>query len=154
MRRMGVMLALLGGMSAEAAQVVRQVEFAADAEQVWATLGPFCAIGAWHPAIAQCAIGPGPRRTLTTRDGVTLVERELERDDAAMRYAYTIESGPLPVSDDYRAVFSVVDRGDRTEVTWRAGFTPSDGVDDAAAEARIGALFDAGLEGMRRVLNE
>lgn len=146
-------LSLLLALPAAAAEIQKQATLNTDAETVWKTVGDFCGIAAWHPGVAHCE-KDGPRRILTLREGARLVDRQLERDDAAMRYTYTMEEGALPVSDDFRAVLQVNDLGDRTRVVWRAEFTPAPGQSDAMASAVLGRIFEAGLDGLRRRLRE
>jgi carbon monoxide dehydrogenase subunit G len=146
-------LVLFAALPARAAEVQRQARFTAEPAEVWAAIGDFCGIARWHPGVSLCVL-EGDRRRLTLRDGSALVERQLERDDAAMRYSYTMEEGSLPVSDDYRATLLVTDRGDVTMVTWRAEFTPADGQSEAMATAVLARIFAAGLEGLGRLLRE
>src|SRR5689334_1056127 len=95
----GVLLA--GPASADRpATLTRSVVVHARPDAVWAAIGPFCAIGQWHPAIGSCTLDGAakPTRTLVTRDGAaTFVELQVARDDAAHRYAYSFTSSPIPV---------------------------------------------------------
>src|SRR4051812_23984695 len=62
---------------------------------VWAAIGPFCAIKEWHPAIGSCALDgkAPPTRTLVTRDGAaTFVELQVGRDEVKRRYSYSFTS--------------------------------------------------------------
>lgn len=156
MRRAPIVAALLlfAAAPAQAVEAQRQVQFNAEPAAVWAVIGDFCGIGRWHPAIAECKLESGGKRLLTLRDGGEILERQIERDDRAMRYSYGTESGgPLPVSDDYRATLMVAEQGGKSVVTWRAEFTAKGATDAQAAEV-MGGIFAAGLEGIRKQLRE
>ena len=116
---------------------------------VWKTIGGFCGIGDWHPAIEKCALsekGGKPVRTLTLKGGGTIVEQQTARDESKMDYTYTILEGPLPVSD-YSSTIRVMPEGKGSTVTWTGTFKAK-GAPDAKAEEVIGGIYDAGLKGI------
>ena len=146
---------LLTATAASAAQVTREATIDAEPAKVWAEIGPFCSISAWHPAIAKCEelkARDATMRHLTTGDGGMFEERLLAHDDKAMSYSYSILKSPLPVSD-YQSTISepvaeliadrcVVRRG-RLGTVGRAVSCPSGGCFVAglcASSARFCAL--------------
>ena len=88
-------------MATSKTSLTRTIVVHASADAVWQAVGPFCAIGDWHPAIGSCALDSAakPTRTLVTRDGAaTFVELQEARNDAAHRYSYSFTSSPVPVT--------------------------------------------------------
>ena len=129
------------------ASLSRSVVVHARPAQVWAAVGPFCAIADWHPAIASCAMDgkTPPTRTLVTREGpATFVERQIARDDAAHRYGYSFVASPLPVTG-YTSTFKVEPSGPNdARVTWSGAYTPDPGQAEAAQTALVG-IYESGL---------
>jgi hypothetical protein len=141
-------LLLAGPASADhPATLTRSVVVHARPDAVWAVIGPFCAIGQWHPAIGSCTTDDAvnPTRTLLTRDGAaTFVELEVARNDVGHRYSYSFTSSPIPVTR-YLSTFSVRASGkDSSVVTWRGEFKPEDG-QTAAATAALAGIYESGL---------
>jgi uncharacterized protein YndB with AHSA1/START domain len=142
-----------GPASADApATLSRSVVVAAPPNKVWAAIGPFCAIGQWHPAIGSCAIsGKGkPTRTLVTRDGqAKFVELQVARSEAAHSYSYSFTSAPVPVTH-YVSTFSVSPSGkDASLVTWKSEYIPNEGQAAAAAAALTG-IYESGLAAIQK----
>ncbi|MET0745684.1 MAG: SRPBCC family protein, partial [Microvirga sp.] len=80
-----------------ALEVTRSADIAAPPAKVWQTIGEFCGIGDWHPAIEKCVLSDkdGMKvRTLSLKGGGTLKEEQVSRDDKVMSYTYTILEGP------------------------------------------------------------
>jgi Polyketide cyclase / dehydrase and lipid transport len=152
LRRSAIVLSLLTTVAAPAAaaSLDKSVDVALPAADVWARIGPFCAIKDWHPAIGACTEA-GSVRTLTTKDGkATFVERETARDDRATTYSYAIEKSPLPLTK-YVSTLKVTAKGkDRSTVQWLATYTPDAGKEMDAATA-IGGIYQAGLDNIRNL---
>lgn len=138
--------------SARALDVTRTRMIAAPPAAVWSIVGGFCDIARWHPMVSRCTLSTengAPVRALAAAGGLgTLVERELVRDEAGMRYGYRLLSGPLPVKD-YGATISVTPIGTGATVTWSATFEAS-GMSDADAVADIAEVYEAGLAGIAK----
>ena len=103
-----------GAGAASAASVTKSIEVDAPPAKVWAMIGPFCSISAWHPAIGKCTTDGNaePTRTLVTIDGkATFVEIETARDEKGMSYSYAIKSSPLQLSD-YKSTIKVEPKGE------------------------------------------
>lgn len=136
---------------ASAASLSRSVEVKGSPAEVWAMIGPFCAIAQWHPAIGSCADDRGtpPIRTLVTRDGkATFVELQTARSEARRSYSYTFKSAPVPVTH-YASTISVAAKGDGTStVTWKGAYTPDAGQAKAASDA-LGGIYESGLEAIK-----
>jgi hypothetical protein len=137
--------------AASPAHLTRSMIVQAPPSKVWSVVGPFCAIGEWHPAIGSCALDgkARPTRTLVTRDGkATFVELQVGRDEAMRRYSYSFTSSPVPVSA-YVSTFSVKASGKNASiVTWRGEYTPNEG-QGAQAAAMLTGIYDSGLAAIR-----
>jgi hypothetical protein len=131
--------------------LTRTMVVEATPSEVWALIGPFCAIKDWHPALASCELDgkAPPTRTLLTREGgARFVELQVARSDANHRYTYSFTSSPVPVSG-YVATFSVKASGKNASlVTWQGSYTPNDGQDEAAMAALSG-IYESGLAAIR-----
>ena len=116
--------------------------------EVWAAIGPFCAIQDWHPAIGSCTL-EGQTRTLVTRDGAAkFVELQVARNEAKRSYSYSFTSSPVPVTG-YFSTMSVAASGkDASIVTWTGSYTPNQGQNEAAMAALTG-IYESGLASIR-----
>jgi hypothetical protein len=147
---------LLGGLDvgpALALEVSRSVEVRATPSEAWRTVGPFCAIEDWHPAIQECAQTERNGvvyRTLITADGGVIREQLLEHSDDAMAYSYQIVESELPVAE-YVATLRVRPSGDAATIEWSAEFQPN-GADEAAARALIDGIYRLGLDALEQRL--
>ena len=132
-------------------RLTRTMVVDASPDEVWAAIGPFCAIEDWHPAIASCGLDgkAPPTRTLVTREGqARFVERQVDRNDVAHRYSYRFTSSPVPV-DGYVATISVKASGQGASVvTWQGFYTPRHGKDEAA-QAMLSGIYESGLAAIR-----
>ncbi|MCJ2034025.1 SRPBCC family protein [Methylobacterium sp. J-068] len=141
-------LALVAGtVPGLAIDVAKSIDVAAPPAKVWSTIGDFCGIGQWHPAIEKCALsqdGGKTLRTLSLKGGGTIVESQTARDDKAMSYTYGIVSGPLPVSD-YSSTLSVMPKGAGSTVKWTGSFKAK-GAPDAVATDAISGIYESGLK--------
>lgn len=129
-----------------ALEVSKSIDVSAPPAKVWQTIGDFCGIGSWHPAVQTCAPSTKegkPVRTLSLKGGGTIVEQQLARDDKKMDYTYTILQSPLPVSD-YKSTIMVMPNGSGSKVQWQGTFKAK-GADDAKARDVINGIYDAGL---------
>ena len=132
-----------------ALEVKRSADIAAPPTKVWQTIGDFCGIGSWHPAIETCTPSEtnGLKvRILALKGGGTLKEEQLNRDDKVMSYTYTILEGPLPVSD-YRSTLAVAPDGAGSKVTWSGTFNAKGAPDSVASDA-IQGIYESGLKAL------
>jgi Polyketide cyclase / dehydrase and lipid transport len=138
---------LLAATPAFALEASKTVDVAASPEKVWQTIGDFCGIANWHPAIEKCVMGQQngmPTRTLTLKGGGTILELQTGRNDSGMSYSYTILQSPLPVSD-YHSTISVTKKGSGSEITWKGNFKAANGASDADATKAIQGIYDSGV---------
>ena len=151
MKRLGAVAIAAGLIMAAspafALDVSKSVTTKAKPAAAWQTIGDFCAIADWHPAVEKCEESDAngtKRRTLTLAGGGgTLVEELVSRDDDKMAYTYKIVDGPLPVQN-YQSTISVSPNGDGSTISWTGQFDAK-GASDADAEKVIAGIYDAGL---------
>jgi hypothetical protein len=137
------------GAPAYALSLTKSAEVAAPPATVWHTVGQFCDIANWHPAIATCTPstqGGKKVRTLALKGGGTIVEQQVSRSNKHMKYTYVILSSPLPVTN-YKSTIAVTPDGTGSKITWSGTFDAK-GAPDAKAEDVIGGIYDAGLKGI------
>ncbi|MEM7540762.1 MAG: SRPBCC family protein [Pseudomonadota bacterium] len=151
-------------------KVTKSIVVAAAPDVVWAAIADFCSIEKWHPAVYKCD-GPGgseigTERTLTLGEqGGPQILEELQKFDAEkMSLKYKIsktDMAALPVTT-YSAFLSVAGNDDGTStVTWRGGFyrgymknEPPEHLNDAAAVAAVEGVYDAGLNGIKELVEK
>src|SRR4051812_15849222 len=139
--------AIASSAPAVAAMVSRSVDVDAAPADVWAAIGPYCAIKNWLPPVGSCTEDgkTPPTRTLVTKDGkATFVELQTARSDKDFSYSYSFLSAPLPLKN-YSATIKVVPMaGGRSTVIWSGSFTPDSGKTSVARDALEG-IYEAGL---------
>jgi len=123
------------------------------ADRLWATIGGFNALPAWHPAVEKSDLegsGRGSVRRLRIAGGGEVVERLESVSDQEKVYSYSIVSGPLPVAN-YVAELRVKDNGDDTStVEWSSTFAPA-GVPETDAVRAIQGIYQAGFDNLRKM---
>lgn len=142
---------VLAATPAFAVEAGKSIEVKAAPSAVWKTIGDFCGIGQWHPAVEKCEMsmkGSKHMRTLSLKGGGTIVEEELSRDDAKMTYSYAIVESPLPV-ENYKSTIMVAKDGEGSKVSWTGTFKAK-GADDAKAQSVIDGIYEAGLKGIAK----
>lgn len=158
-------LAGCGKPSVESAiEVKESVEINAPAAKVWALVGNYGDLGAWHPAFAKTEITSGEnnvvgaKRLLTIKDGGTVNETLTALDNKAMTMTYIITESVLPLRD-YTATLKVDAKGDnQSVVTWSSSFKrkdpndpPKAGEDDKTARDLITNVFKDGLANLKQL---
>lgn len=133
---------------------------------VWAVVGDYDGSPRWLPLVERSEIVLGTNnevgaiRLITRRNGTRVTERLLEHDSVAMRMAYTYVDGAVMASD-YFPVITVRDSGDGGSIVqWSARFRrlayeldpPPPGQDDKSLTEFYSAIYKAGLESLRRVV--
>ncbi|MER0237493.1 SRPBCC family protein [Fulvimarina sp. MAC8] len=130
-----------------ALDVSKETDVNAAPSKVWSTVGDFCAIADWHPAVASCEESEAEgatRRTLSLEGGGSIVEELVSRDDEAMTYTYRIVESPLPVAD-YESTISVSGEGETSTLSWQGTFDAAEGASDEDATGAVSGIYDAGL---------
>jgi hypothetical protein len=121
------------------------------AAAVWELVGGFLAIGRWHPHVLRCEEardGTQKLRRLDIAADSPLVERLEEHDASAMRYDYTVISGPLPVRDATGRLWVHPDTARSSTTHWEISFAPA-GVTRADAVAAVQDFVRPGLAALR-----
>jgi uncharacterized protein YndB with AHSA1/START domain len=124
---------------------------AADPDAVWAVAGDAGGITAWFAAVREVRV-EGDVRTATVANGAVLVERLVDRDDAARRYSYSVVSG-IPGLTSHRATIRVepADGGGST-VHWRQTMTSE--VEGYDGEQRLRGVMTDALAALRDIVEE
>ncbi|MCU0306193.1 MAG: SRPBCC family protein [Thermoleophilia bacterium] len=128
--------------------LTRSVHVEAPPAAVWALVGDPARVPDWFPPITACAV-EGDLRRVTTAQGMTLVERLTDRDDAAMTYAYSVVEGN-PRLATHRASITVTAAGEGARVDWRQQATSGDPEFDL--ERRLGRVMESGLANLKAVI--
>jgi mxaD protein len=145
--------------------VHKSITISASAAKVWHTAKDFNGLNNWHPAVAKDQIVEGDNNTagaerlLTLKDGGTIKEKLLSFDDAGRTFKYSIVEGVLPVSE-YTSKFTVTSAGkNNCVVTWSGTFkrknvgdNPADNENDKTAVDTIGAVYKAGLDNLKKIV--
>jgi hypothetical protein len=101
---------------------------------------------AWIPGTAQVTFAGGVR-TVTTVDGVKIVERLDFFDRAQRTFRYAIIEAPMPASN-YVSTVSITPEGDGSRVRWVADFDAAPDMHEALTQALQG-LFDSAVSGLK-----
>ncbi|SON54692.1 Polyketide cyclase / dehydrase and lipid transport [Hartmannibacter diazotrophicus] len=119
-------------------------------ETVWTTVGDFCGIGTWHPAVEKCELSEkdgATLRTLSLKGGGTIVEKLEKWDDAGTSYTYSIVESPLPVANYVSTISVAADDDGGASISWEGTFDAK-GASDDEAKAVIDGIYEAGLNGI------
>lgn len=124
------------------------------AQDAWSAIRSIGGLDRWFQLIAKCDVqgqGVGAKRVCELANGVTLIERVEQIDDAAKVFKYSITDSPLPISD-YLGTVTVRETGpSRAEIIWSARFD----IPDEHRQEIVGTLNDAfadGIQGLEREL--
>jgi len=147
-----------------------QITINASADKVWAIIKNYHDMS-WLPGISSTS-GDGGNvkgaiRVLTLKDGGTITEELKKYDDAKMSYGYKItdmstaktithagveEKVPALPVDNYSASIDVEAQGDKTVVSWTAGYyraytnnNPPVEMNEETANASVTGILKAGL---------
>jgi hypothetical protein len=130
-------------------QVKAHREIPVAPEALWATIRKMTGMEDWYPGlIRESEVLDGtaaqPRRNCVMRDGGTLKERILLRDDATRTFVYAIDSHPLPAKNVVGTI-RVDDMGNgRSHVTWSASLE-LDTKSASQVAAMVTGMYEAGL---------
>lgn len=140
---------LLLAAEANALESSAQKVSAESVASVWKRVGNFCGIGAWDPSVAKCELSSDAKqRTLTLKNGATVVEALVKWSDARHFYTYKIVSSPLPVAR-YESTLKVAPGkgGSGSIITWRGRYDAK-GASDAEAKKIIDSIYESGTEAL------
>jgi hypothetical protein len=126
-------------------RIQRWVSLPHPPEKIWAEIGGFGDIAAWHPGIESTQvfdIEGEVHRHLTLGDGGLIMERLVET--GPHHYTYEIIDSPLPLVD-HRATLSCVAEDGGCHVYWSAMFEPT----DPSADEIVSGFYEEGLRALR-----
>ena len=137
--------------------VVKSIEIHADASKVWLTVSKFGDLGAWHPAVAKTMLVSGTegqvgaKRALTLQDGGKINETLTQFDSEKRQFQYIINDGVLPVKDYVSSVRVMPNGSGGSVVVWESHFLPNAVGNDKLASDTIKAVYDAGLNQLKKM---
>jgi hypothetical protein len=132
------------------AELKREREFGVSPDDLWKKIGDFTDMS-WAGIAPDSleALDGGKRRKISMGPS-SVVEALVASDERS--YSYTIEEGPLPVSN-YRSTLSVEEAGDGSaKVRWVGTFDPAEGTPAEGAEQIIAMVYDGGLDALEKSL--
>ena len=124
------------------------IEVAVPADEAWALAGDAVRIIEWFGPVVEIVMD-GDTRTATMGNGAVLVERIVDRDDAARTYSYEVISG-IPGLTSHRATIAVDEVTGGSRVRWRQVATSD--VEGYDIESRLSGLMTAGLDSLKSAL--
>ena len=124
------------------------VDVAVPADEAWALAGDPVRIIEWFGPVTEIVM-EGDTRTATMGNGAVLVERIVDRDDAARTYSYEVLSG-IPGLTSHRATIAVDEIAGGSRVRWRQVATSD--VEGYDIESRLAGVMTAGLGGLKAAL--
>lgn len=124
------------------------VDVAVPADEAWGLVGDPARVAEWFPAVRSAEMD-GEIRTATMGNGAVLVERIVDRDDAARTYSYEVVSG-IPGLTSHRATIRVDEAGAGSRVSWRQ--TATSEVEGYDIESRLSGVMTSGLQSLRDIL--
>jgi len=123
--------------------VIRAVEIGIPIDKAWSLLRDFGAAADLFPDVLSGCEVSGDTRTVTFRNGATVVERLVTVDDQHHRVAYAVVGGDFT---HHSASMRLTPSGEGVAFTWESDVLP----DDRAA--RIMPLVEAGCASIKRSL--
>lgn len=114
----------------------------------WKLAGDPARVGDWFAPVTDVRVD-GDERTVVMANGAELVERLVDRDDAAHRYSYEVISG-IPGLTSHRATISVEPAPGGSTISWRQTATSS--VEGYDIEERLATGMRRGLDRLRDLL--
>lgn len=124
-----------------------RIDIDASPDATWEVVGDPCGVTRWYPLYTSCRV-EGDTRIAGRTDGVEIVERMMNRDDAARAYEYSVLSG-VPLKE-HHARFEVHERGEHSTVVWQTTAVPND--PDMDPEERLAPRQLEALGGLKDLL--
>jgi len=148
-------------------KVDEKITIATSPDEVWKFVGDFSSIAEWHPKVKSSKVtggnAAGAERELILVGNIKLLEGLDEYDAATKSLGYRLSKENIdlfPVSF-YTAHLSVRPVGVGSEVEWIGRFYradtgnfPPEDKNDAAAVAAMTDFFQAGLQGLKKKIEE
>lgn len=146
-------------------KVTKEIVIKAPPKKVWALMSDFSAMQKWHPdvlsSVLETKADPDGKavnyRTLTLKNGGTIIEKQREMQAGEMKLGALMEQGDIAVSNYSDAIVvkpSLV--AGESVVTWVGRFNNKAnlmqapvGQDNATAIAAVESWYDAGLQGLK-----
>lgn len=151
-----------------AQKVIKEIIIKAAPSRVWAVVGDFGAMQAWHSDVIETQLETKldddgkaiSYRKLKLRNGGSIIEKQRETQDGEMKLGSVMVEGDIAVSN-YSDAITVRpgQTADESVVTWIGRFNNKAdlmqapvGQDNAAAIAAVEGWFDVGLANLKKVI--
>ena len=126
------------------------VHLAARRDEVWAVVGDFGRLDAWHPLVPKCELQPDGVTRLIRAGGTTVVEVLDPEATVPDAYTYTVKRSPIPARD-YRATISIFDEGPKgCSVAYQSSFKPASGVPEPLVRFFLRGFFTLAFWSLKR----
>lgn len=144
-------------------KVTEEVPITAPPAVVWERIKDFNGLAGWHSAVASSTVTDGNKvdsvRTLTLKNGGTVIEKIEGYDEQAMSYRYRMVKGDLPVTNYTSAISVKAGTDGGSIVEWKGAFyrgypnnNPPPELSDEAAVKAITEVYTAGLANLKRII--
>jgi hypothetical protein len=124
------------------------IDVSAPPDQAWALAGDPMRIIEWFDPVTDIRL-EDDLRVATMGNGAVLIERLIDRDDAARTYSYEVVEG-IPGLTSHRATIRVEPAPGGSRVLWRQVATSD--VEGYDIEARLAGVMSAGLANLKAAL--
>lgn len=157
-------------------KVKETIEINASPEKVWSIIKDYGDMS-WFPPVESTTIEGGNKagaiRVLTLKKGGTITEKLKKYKEKKMEYSYKItemstaktimhsgqeEKVPVLPVNNYAASIAVKGKGDKSVVTWKAGYyraymnnNPPEEMNEDAANSAVSSVLKAGLENLKKL---
>lgn len=126
------------------------VRLAASRDEVWAVVGDFGRLDAWHPFVPNCRLQEDGVTRVIAGGGTRTIEVLDPEATARNAHTYTIQQSPIPVTG-YRATLSVSDEGaSGCTVHYQSSFQPASGVPEVVVRALLWFFFWVAFRSLER----
>jgi len=135
-------------------ELSQTVTLNSSASEVWAYVSDFYNYAEWQPHIASIERGEKEgERLVRMKRGNTVLDRIVERDEAARKLSYGLVPGQetppgVPKLEDMLATFVVSESGDKASVSYTISVTVPEEI-RPMAEKGIGADISGALQGLK-----
>lgn len=127
------------------AELKLSVELGADADTVWALVGRFGDLDAWHPWVPNCSLKDDGVTRVIDLGAMSAVERLVE--EGPRTHSYVVEQSPMPITD-YTATWTCEDADGGSVLSVVATFEPK-GVPEAQAVMMLQGFFDQAFKTLK-----
>ncbi|MDD1792789.1 SRPBCC family protein [Enterovibrio makurazakiensis] len=148
-------------------KVKESITIDAPAEKVWKTVGAFDSL-TWLPPVTKVVMEKEPadqkgavRVVYVGEQSVTEQLKKLDKEGMLLKYKISKNNTALLPVTNYQSTITVKADGDKSIVTWKAGFyrgdpnnDPPENLNDETAIGAIVGLYKVGLENLKVIMEQ